>query len=151
MEKYVNSNNIFALLSRSKILLEEKIKIFDENIKKIKKNLENSVDETVSESETAELFDLKKMEKILDEKELKTENIDKFVNEAKNKRLFLMEVLKVKFQKISENKSEDLIPPIMIWEEACKQNIEMKNWTKFIFNELHNPNKYIKMIQKSKK
>ena len=74
--------------------------------------------------------------------------MDKIINEAKNKRLFLMEVLKVKFQKIKENKNEDLILPEMIWKEALKKNIERNNWTQFIFNELHNPNKYLKMIQK---
>ena len=69
-------------------------------------------------------------------------------NETKNKRLFLMEVLKVKFQKINENKNEDLIQPEMIWKEAVKKNIEMQNWAQFIFNELNNPNKYLKMLQK---
>ena len=102
----------------------------------------------MSESETMEFLDLKKMEKILDEKELKTENLDKLINEAKNKRLFLIEVLKVKYQKIKENENEDLIEPEMIWKEAVKKNIEMKNWTEFIFNELNNPNKYLKMIKK---
>ena len=70
------------------------------------------------------------------------------INDAKNKRLFLMEVLKVKFQKINENKNEDLIQPEMIWKEAVKKNIEMQNWAQFIFNELNNPNKYLKMLQK---
>ena len=153
MEKCLNWPNIFTLYSRTKILLEEKSKFFSDKIKKTrdisKKNLEeNSFDEILSESETAEFFDLKKMEKILDEKELKTENLEKLINEKKNKRLFLMEVLKVKFQKINENKKEDLIPPEMIWKEAVKNNVEMKNWTQFIFNELNNPNKYLTMIQK---
>ena len=152
MGKCLNCPNIFTLYSRTKILLEEKSKFFSDKIKKTnisKKNLEeNSFDEILSESETAEFFDLKKMEKILDEKELKTESLEKLINETKNKRLFLMEVLKVKFQKINENKKEDLIPPEMIWKEAVKNNIEMKNWTQFIFNELNNPNKYLTMIQK---
>ena len=154
MEKCLNWPNIFTLYSRTKILLEEKSKFFSDKIKKTrdisKKNLEeNSFDEILSESETAEFFDLKKMEKILDEKELKTENLEKLINEKKNKRLFLMEVLKVKFQKINENKKEDLIPPEMIWKEAVKNNVEMKNWTQFIFNELNNPNKYLTMLQKN--
>ena len=51
-------------------------------------------------------------------------------------------------RKIKENKNEDLILPEMIWKEALKKNIERNNWTQFIFNELHNPNKYLKMIQK---
>ena len=155
MEKNLNDANYFTLLSRVKILLEEKIKFFSENLKKgigpisQNKNLgENSIEENISESETMEFFDLKKMEKILDEKELNNQNLDKIINEAKNKRLFLMEVLKVKFQKIKENKNEDLILPEMIWKEALKKNIERNNWTQFIFNELHNPNKYLKMIQK---
>ena len=160
MEKYINDANHFTLLSRIKILLEEKIKFFSKENKNKKsmgigdgnrkdKNFgENSVEENISESETMEFFDLKKMEKILDEKELKNQNLDKLINEAKNKRLFLMEVLKVKFQKIKENKNEDLISPEMIWKEALKKNIQMNNWGKFIFNELNNPNKYLKMIQK---
>jgi hypothetical protein len=155
MEKNLNDANYFTLLSRVKILLEEKIKFFSENLKKgigpisQNKNLgENSIEENISESETMEFFDLKKMEKILEEKELNNQNLDKIINEAKNKRLFLMEVLKVKFQKIKENKNEDLILPEMIWKEALKKNIERNNWTQFIFNELHNPNKYLKMIQK---
>ena len=57
-----------------------------------------------------------------------------------------MEVLKVKYQKIKENKNEDLIQPEMIWKEALKKNIPMNNWTQFIFNELNNPYKYIKKI-----
>ena len=160
MEKCLSSPNVFTLLNRAKILLEEKKNFF---LKKIKKNnnnnieggisknknlAEHSLEEIMSESETMEFLDLKKMEKILDEKELKTENLDKLINEAKNKRLFLMEVLKVKYQKIKENENEDLIEPEMIWKEAVKKNIEMKNWTEFIFNELNNPNKYLKMIKK---
>lgn len=160
MEKCLNSPNVFTLLNRAKILLEEKKNFF---LKKIKKNnnnnieggisknknlAEHSLEEIMSESETMEFLDLKKMEKILDEKELKTENLDKLINEAKNKRLFLIEVLKVKYQKIKENENEDLIEPEMIWKEAVKKNIEMKNWTEFIFNEINNPNKYLKMIKK---
>ena len=157
MENNLNNASYFTLLSRIKILLEEKIKYFSENNKINKdvgspsqnKNLEeNSIEENISESETMEFFDLKKMEKILDEKKLNNQNLDKIINEAKNKRLFLMEVLKVKFQKIKENKNEDLISPEMIWKEALKKNIERNNWTQFIFNELNNPNKYLKMIQK---
>jgi len=157
MENNLNNASYFTLLSRIKILLEEKIKYFSENNKKNKdvgspsqnKNLEeNSIEENISESETMEFFDLKKMEKILDEKKLNNQNLDKIINEAKNKRLFLMEVLKVKFQKIKENQNEDLISPEMIWKEALKKNIERNNWTQFIFNELNNPNKYLKMIQK---
>ena len=186
MEKYSNSNRL-SLLSKIKILLEEKIKYFkehNENSNKINinnnnskedkqinnknKNLrsamenpiknknfnlyhDNSIDEVLSESETMELFDLKKMEKILDEKrELKTDNLENLVNEAKNKRLFMMEVLKVKYQKISNNKLDDLITPDMIWEEAKKQKIQKNEWSKFIFDELNNPNKYLKKIQKRK-
>ena len=112
----------------------------------------NSFDEIISESETMELFDLKKMEKILDEKEeLKSDNLEDYINEVKNKRLFLMEVLKVKYQKINNNKEEDLIPPIMIWEEAKKKQITINDWAKFIFDELNNPNKYINKINMENK
>ena len=184
MEKYYNSGNIFTLLSRVNILLEEKIKYFIKNNiivnkNKVKKldnsnfsfnknnkvlrntinglqinkksylNHENSIDGVISESETMEYFDLKKMERILDKKK-KIDNLDNFVNEAKNKRLFLMEVLKVKYQKVSENKLENLIPPILIWKEALKKNIKMKNWSKFIFEELNNPNKYLNLRGKIK-
>lgn len=184
MEKYYNSDNIFTLLSRVNILLEEKIKYFIKNNiivnkNKVKKldnsnfsfnknnkvlrntinglqinkksylNHENSIDGVISESETMEYFDLKKMERILDKKK-KIDNLDNFVNEAKNKRLFLMEVLKVKYQKVSENKLENLIPPILIWKEALKKNIKMKNWSKFIFEELNNPNKYLNLRGKIK-
>jgi hypothetical protein len=175
MEKYASSKNIFTLISRIKILLEEKKKYFieknrtknDIKVKSKKKiahalpdnkifrhtmNLpscdqfcllgeENSVDQAMSENETTEFFE--KMEKILDDK--KEYNLDNFVNEAKNKRLFLMEVLKVKFQKINNNQTENIIPPLMIWKEAMKNNIKMNNWSKFIFDELNNPNKYLKL------
>jgi hypothetical protein len=122
MEKYYNSTNIFTLLSRVNILLEEKIKYFIKNNiivnnnkvkklnnsnfsynknnkalrntinipqidKKLYLNYDNSLDGAMSESETMEFFDLKKMERILDKKK-KTDNLDNFVNEAKNKRLF---------------------------------------------------------------
>ena len=99
-----------------------------------------------------ENFDLKKIEKILDEKrEPKLNNIEDIINEVKNKRLFLMEVLKVKYQKIKENINEDLISPEMLWKEALKQKIEMNNWAQFIFNELSNPNKYLKIISNKNK
>ena len=180
MEKYASSKNIFTLISRIKILLEEKKKYFieknrtknDIKVKSKKKiahalpdnkifrhtmNLpscdqfcllgeENSVDQAMSENETTEFFE--KMEKILDDK--KEYNLDNFVNEAKNKRLFLMEVLKVKFQKINNNQTENIIPPLMIWKEAMKNNIKMNNWSKFIFDELNNPNKYLRMLEKNK-
>ena len=143
-EKEINNKNI--------------CKTMDNSFKNKNKNKEyhihndNSVDEAMSESETMELFDLKKMEKILDKKsELKAVNLDNFVNETKNKRLFMMEVLKVKYQKISNNESEDLVQPEMIWEEAKRQKIKINEWPKFIFDELSNPNKYLKMIQKKKK
>ena len=185
IKKFYNSTNIFTLLSRIKILLEEKIKYFNEyNGKRNKienklkgqekKNTDNnnlrnnenkeiknknndsyennSIDDAISESETMELFDLKKMEKILDEKrELKLDNLDHYINEAKNKRLFLMEVLKVKYQKINSNKEDELIPPIMIWEEAKKKKIKINDWTKFIFDELNNPNKYLIKIKTENK
>ena len=150
MQENLNLTNIFTLLSRTNILLEEKIKFFSEKNNNNKGNDDNSIEEIISDSETTDIFDLKKMEKILDKKELKTDNLEKLINETKNKRLFLMEVLKVKFQKIDKNKNENLIPPEMIWKEAVKNNIEMKNWTQFIFNELQNPNKYLKLIQKEK-
>lgn len=180
MEKYASSKNIFTLISRIKILLEEKKKYFieknrtKEDIKvKSKKKIshglpdnkifrhtmnlpskdqfcllgeENSVDQAISENETTEFFE--KMEKILDDK--KEYNLDNFVNEAKNKRLFLMEILKVKFQKINNNQNENIIPPLMIWKEAMKNNIKMNNWSKFIFDELNNPNKYLRMLEKNK-
>ena len=95
-----------------------------------------------------EFYDLKK---ILDEKNIKTQNLEKMINDAKNKRLFLMEVLKVKYQKIKENINEDLISPEMLWKEALKQKIEMNNWAQFIFNELSNPNKYLKIISNKNK
>ena len=155
MKKYLNDANIYALLSRIKILLEEKIQIFSEKNKKInlseypqKKFKENSTEENISESETMEFYDLKK---ILDEKNIKTQNLEKMINDAKNKRLFLMEVLKVKYQKIKENINEDLISPEMLWKEALKQKIEMNNWAQFIFNELSNPNKYLKIISNKNK
>ena len=150
MQKNINLTNIFTLLSRTNILLEEKIKFFSEKNKNKKIIGDNSMEEIMSDSETTEFLDIKKIEKILDKKELKTDNLEKLINETKNKRLFLMEVLKVKFQKIDENKNENLIPPEMIWKEAVKNNIEMKNWTQFIFNELQNPNKYLKIIQDQK-
>ena len=184
MEKYFSSKNIFTLISRIKMLLEEKIKFFkdknatkkDDIIKRKVLNIQNkndktlrntlnlrlneqhkipcednSIDQAISESETMEFFDLKKMEKILDKKkELKEYNLDNYVNEVKNKRLFLMEVLKVKYQKINNNKTENQIPPLMIWKEAMKKKVKMNNWTKFIFDELNNPNKYLKMLEKRK-
>ena len=183
IEKHYNSTSIYTLLSRIKLLLEEKIKYFikhkENNLyirnKLIKKgqkiynkykknsndnsfinenkdlylNHDNSIDEVISESETMELFDLKKMKKLLDKKnEIKSTNLDNFVNEAKNKRLFMMEILKVKYQKINNDKSEDLIPSDMLWEEAKKQKIKINEWPKFIFDELSNSNKYLKMMQK---
>ena len=56
-----------------------------------------------------------------------------------------MEVLKVKYQKINNNKKGDSIPPQLIWKEAIKNKIEKKNWSNFIYDELNNPNKYLKL------
>ena len=185
MEKYFNSKNIFTLISRIKVLLEEKKKLFmaknvtkKDNISKTKaKNTnantwnannnnfrntmvlpscdqlgllceENSIEQAMSENETMEFFDLKRI--LNDKKEKKEYNLDNLVNEAKNKRLFLMEVLKVKYQKINNNNNENKIPPIMIWKEAMKNNIKMNNWSKFIFDELNNPNKYLRMLENKK-
>ena len=165
IEKSNLSNDKCTLLNRIKYLLEEKIKIYKNNISRkskrnhitfrnqLKKNKtknnigsDNSIDELITESETTEFFDLKKMEKILDEKrEKKLNNLDNLINEAKNKRLFLMEVLKVKYQKINNNKKGDSIPPQLIWKEAIKNKIEKKNWSNFIYDELNNPNKYLKL------
>ena len=181
LEKNVHSTNKTTLLNRLKILIDKKIEYMQKELEamlKIENNLnkndnksnnnnlknmtniqqnnnylyhENISDDLISESETTENFDLKNMEKILDEKrELKSNNLDNVVNEAKNKRLFLMEVLKVKYQKINQNKEENLIPPIMIWKEAMKKKIKMKEWSKFIFDELSNPGKYIKIMEKRK-
>ena len=61
-----------------------------------------------------------------------------------------MEVLKVKYQKINNNKEEDLIQPIMIWEEAKRKKVKINDWSKFIFEELNNPEKYLKRIRKRK-
>ena len=35
--------------------------------------------------------------------------------------------------------------PQLIWKEAIKNKIEKKNWSNFIYNELKNPNKYLKL------
>ena len=169
LNKLIEKNNLLTdkctLLNRIKYLLEEKLKFHKNNIlRKLKRNhiifrnelkknktknnigFDNSIDELITESETIEFFDLKKMEKILDEKrEKKLNNLDNLINEAKNKRLFLMEVLKVKYQKINNNKKGDSIPPQLIWKEAIKNKIEKKNWSNFIYNELKNPNKYLKL------
>ena len=87
-----------------------------------------------------EVDKLKKNYEELSKKELKEYNLDNYVNEVKNKRLFLMEVLKVKYQKINNNNTENKIPPLMIWKEAMKKKVKMNNWSKFIFDELNNPN-----------
>ena len=110
----------------------------------------------ITDSETKEFLDLKKMGKILDEKRnFKMQKLDNFINEEKNKRLFLMEVLKVKYQKINDNKNNANIipdiPDILIWKEAEKKKIEKSNWANFILDELNNPNKYLKIIQNEQK
>ena len=110
-----------------------------------------SLVELPTESETVVFFDLDKMGKILDDKRnFKMKKLDNFINEEKNKRLFLMEVLKVKYQKINKNKNMNLIPDILIWKEAEKNKIDKNNWANFIFDELNNPNKYLKIIQNEK-
>ena len=111
-----------------------------------------SYGEMVTNCETMEFFDLKKMGQILDEKRnFKMQKFDNFINEEKNKRLFLMEVLKAKFKKINKNTNVNLIPDILIWKEAEKKKIDKNNWPKFIMDELNNPNKYLKIIKNEKK
>ena len=113
---------------------------------------DNSYGEMLTNCETIKFFDLKKIGKILDEKRnFKIQKLDNFINEEKNKRLFLMEVLKVKFQKINKNTNVNLIPDILIWKEAVKKKIEKNNWANFIMDELNNPNKYLKIIKNEKK
>ena len=139
--KYCKKNNICQINNKIKFRNELKYK---KNIKNIE--YDNSIDELISESETMEFFGLKRMEKILDEKrEPKLNNLDKLINEAKKKRLFLMEVLKVKYQKINNDIIYDLIPPELIWKEAVKNKIEKIRWPKFIYDELNNPSKYLKL------
>ena len=167
IQKFKSSTDKYTLLNKVKKLIEEKIKYYINNnnnkIEKIHKKFrnesnnnkknrnkkvlcDNSIDEKITESETMENFDLKKIEKILDEKrEPKLNNIEDIINEVKNKRLFLMEVLKVKYQKINNEKQGILIPPQMLWKEAIKNKIEKNNWTQFIYDELNNPKKYLKL------
>ena len=149
-----HSNNCFKKI-KPKIIIKNNI-----NNERNKKNFfeikDYSFGEMITESETKEFLDLKKMEKILDEKRnFKMQKLDNFINEEKNKRLFLMEVLKVKYQKINNNKNNANatpdIPDILIWKEAEKKKIEKNNWPNFIYDELNNPNKYLKIIQNEKK
>ena len=79
------------------------------------------------------------------------QKFDDFIKEEKNKRLFLMEVLKTKFQKINKNTNVNLIPDILIWKEAKKKKIGKNIWSKFIMDEFNNPNKYLKIIKNEKK
>ena len=105
-----------------------------------------------TENETMKFFDLNKMGKILDDKRnIKIQKLYNFINEEKNKRLFLMEILKVKYEKININKKVNIIPDILIWREAQKNKIEKNNWSEFIFDELNNPNKYLEIMQNEKK
>ena len=147
-------NNCFTKI-KPKIMIPNNI-----NKERNKKNIfeikDYSFGEMITDSETKEFLDLKKMEKILDEKRnFKMQKLDNFINEEKNKRLFLMEVLKVKYQKININKNNENISPdipdILIWKEAEKKKIEKSNWSNFIFDELNNPNKYLKIIQNEKR
>ena len=169
MEKYNKSNNFYTLLNIVKMLFQEKINylkiseknednikfrnkiIIDINSKNKDLNTEDSIEGLRTESETIECFDLKKMEKILEQKrEYKENKLESFINETKNKRLFLMEVLKIKYQRINNDKIVNLITPTMIWEEAVKKKIEMNKWTNFIQEELNNPYKYLKLTQREK-
>jgi hypothetical protein len=159
--KLVNINEIDEHFNNCYKKIKPKIMIPNNiNKERNKKNIfeikDYSFGEMTTESETREFLDLKKMEKILDEKSnFKMQKLDNFINEEKNKRLFLMEVLKVKYQKINNNKNNaniiSDIPDILIWKEAEKKKIEKSNWSNFIFDELNNPNKYLKIIQNEKR
>jgi hypothetical protein len=169
MEQYNKSNNFYTLLNIVKMLFQEKINylkiseknednikfrnkiIIDINSKNKDLNTEDSIEGLRTESETIECFDLKKMEKILEQKrEYKENKLESFINETKNKRLFLMEVLKIKYQRINNDKIVNLITPTMIWEEAVKKKIGTNKWTNFIHEELNNPYKYLKLTQREK-
>ena len=169
MEQFNKSNNFYTLLNIVKMLFQEKINylkiseknednikfrnkiIIDINSKNKDLNTEDSIEGLKTESETIECFDLKKMEKILEQKrEYKENKLESFINETKNKRLFLMEVLKIKYQRINNDKIVNLITPTMIWEEAVKKKIGMNKWTNFIYEELNNPYKYLKLTQREK-
>ena len=145
--------------SNNCIKIEQKITIPNNinNNNKTNRNIifdikDYSYGEMVTNCETMDFFDLNKMGKILDEKRnFKMQKFDNFINEEKNKRLFLMEVLKAKFKKINKNTNVNLIPDILIWKEAEKKKIDKNNWPKFIMDELNNPNKYLKIIKNEKK
>ena len=154
--KMVNIDEIDDHSNNCSKKIEPKITISNNNNERINNNIfdikDNSYGEMATNSETIECFDLKKMGKILDEKRnFKTEKLDDFINEEKKKRLFLMEILKVKYQKINNNKNLNLIPDILIWKEAKKKNIEKNNWSTFILEELNNPKKYLKIMQNEQK
>ena len=150
--KMVNIDEIDEHSNNCSKKIEPKITISNNNNERNKSNIfdikDNSYGEMATNSETIECFDLKKMGKILDEKRnFKMEKLDYFINEEKKKRLFLMEVLKVKYQKNNNNENLNLIPDILIWKEAEKNKIEKNNWSTFILDELNNPKKYLKIMQ----
>ena len=96
-----------------------------------------------------EYFDLELIGKILDEKnENKIDNLDNKVNVAKNKRLFMMEILKIKYKKgITDN---DFIDSEMLFNEVMKKNIKMNDWANFILEQINNKEKCLTIKVKKK-
>ena len=165
LNQYSKSNNIYTLISRIKAVLDNKILYFSNSKENNKGFLRNTVaaplsipsiipekkslNEEISDNETTEYFDLELIGKILDEKnENKIDNLDNKVNVAKNKRLFMMEILKIKYKKgITDN---DFIDSEMLFNEVMKKNIKMNDWANFILEQINNKEKCLTIKVKKK-
>ena len=58
--------------------------------------------------------------------------------------------LKVKFEKLHNTNSAQLIEPLEIFKEVIKQNINQEDWREFIIEELKHPNVYIEKAKQEK-
>ena len=72
-------------------------------------------------------------------------------DEKKDKKIFFMEVLKVKFEKLHSSHKGQKINQKYIWEECKRQNIPKENWSQFILGELNNPYKYMEIQKKERR
>jgi len=72
-------------------------------------------------------------------------------DEKKDKKVFFMEVLKIKFEKLHSSHKGQKINQKYIWEECKRQNIPKENWSQFILGELNNPYKYMEIEKKERR
>lgn len=71
--------------------------------------------------------------------------------EKREKKEFLKELLRIKFEKLHSTHSGLRIPQQLVWDECKSNNITKEKWKEFILGELNMPEKYENIIAGKRK